>query len=115
LFAKFADSMQAMQDINMQDMQDANMQDLQDMQDMCSPCCCSAFAPCRITLHTKSHNSPNILAVASPNIAFLAFPLLPPHQVHFIIASCENMVAGKGLRPGDVLKAASGKTVEVNK
>jgi leucyl aminopeptidase len=36
-------------------------------------------------------------------------------QVHFIIASCENMVAGKGLRPGDVLTAASGKTVEVNK
>jgi leucyl aminopeptidase len=36
-------------------------------------------------------------------------------QVHFIIASCENMVAGKGLRPGDVLTAANGKTVEVNK
>lgn len=35
-------------------------------------------------------------------------------EVHFIIASCENMVAGKGLRPGDVLTAASGKTVEVN-
>lgn len=38
-----------------------------------------------------------------------------PTQVHFIIASCENMVAGKGLRPGDVLTAANGKTVEVNK
>jgi hypothetical protein len=35
-------------------------------------------------------------------------------QVHFIIASCENMVHGKGLRPGDVLMAANGKTVEVN-
>jgi leucyl aminopeptidase len=35
--------------------------------------------------------------------------------VHFIIASCENMVAGQGLRPGDVLRGASGKTVEVNK
>lgn len=31
-----------------------------------------------------------------------------------IIAACENMVAGRGLRPGDVLTAASGKTVEVN-
>lgn len=40
---------------------------------------------------------------------------LTPPQVHFIIASCENMVAGKGLRPGDVLTAANGKTVEVNK
>ncbi len=34
-------------------------------------------------------------------------------QVHFIIAACENMVAGKGLRPGDILTGASGKTVEV--
>ncbi|KAF6251830.1 cytosol aminopeptidase family, catalytic domain-containing protein [Scenedesmus sp. NREL 46B-D3] len=35
-------------------------------------------------------------------------------EVHFIIAACENMVHGKGLRPGDVLKSAHGKTVEVN-
>eukprot|EP00238_Polyblepharides_amylifera_P012700 CAMPEP_0196588190 /NCGR_PEP_ID=MMETSP1081-20130531/59770_1 /TAXON_ID=36882 /ORGANISM="Pyramimonas amylifera, Strain CCMP720" /LENGTH=529 /DNA_ID=CAMNT_0041910615 /DNA_START=272 /DNA_END=1861 /DNA_ORIENTATION=+ len=35
-------------------------------------------------------------------------------EVHFIIASCENMVAGKGLRPGDILTASNGKTIEVN-
>ncbi|KAG2430377.1 hypothetical protein HYH02_013739 [Chlamydomonas schloesseri] len=35
-------------------------------------------------------------------------------EVHFIIAACENMVAGEGLRPGDILTSASGKTVEVN-
>ena len=35
-------------------------------------------------------------------------------EVHFIIASCENMVDGKGLRPGDILVASNGKTVEVN-
>lgn len=35
-------------------------------------------------------------------------------EVHFIIAACENMVAGKGLRPGDILTSAAGKTVEVN-
>lgn len=35
-------------------------------------------------------------------------------QIHFIIASCENMISSKGLRPGDVLTAANGKTVEVN-
>jgi leucyl aminopeptidase len=29
-------------------------------------------------------------------------------EAHFIVASCENMVAAKGLRPGDVLTAASG-------
>jgi len=35
-------------------------------------------------------------------------------EVHFIVASCENMVDAKGLRPGDILTASNGKTVEVN-
>jgi leucyl aminopeptidase len=35
-------------------------------------------------------------------------------ECHFIIASCENMVGGKGLRPGDILTSAKGKTVEIN-
>lgn len=35
-------------------------------------------------------------------------------EVHFIVAACENMVAGKGLRPGDILTASNGKTIEVN-
>lgn len=35
-------------------------------------------------------------------------------EVHFIVASCENMVDGKGLRPGDVLVASNGVTVEIN-
>jgi leucyl aminopeptidase len=35
-------------------------------------------------------------------------------EVNFIIASCENMIDGKGMRPGDVLVSAAGKTVEVN-
>lgn len=34
-------------------------------------------------------------------------------EVHFIVASCENMIDGKGLRPGDVITASNGKTVEV--
>ena len=34
-------------------------------------------------------------------------------QVHIITASCENMIDGKGMRPGDILQAANGKTVEV--
>jgi leucyl aminopeptidase len=34
--------------------------------------------------------------------------------VHFIVASCENMVDAAGLRPGDILVGAKGKTVEVN-
>ncbi|KAH7617985.1 putative Leucine aminopeptidase 1 [Nannochloris sp. 'desiccata'] len=35
-------------------------------------------------------------------------------EIHFIIASCENMVDARGLRPGDILVASNGKTVEVN-
>eukprot|EP00270_Netrium_digitus_P015077 TRINITY_DN5220_c0_g1_i1.p1 TRINITY_DN5220_c0_g1~~TRINITY_DN5220_c0_g1_i1.p1 ORF type:complete len:686 (+),score=214.24 TRINITY_DN5220_c0_g1_i1:133-2190(+) len=41
--------------------------------------------------------------------------LQPPGvQVNFIIAACENMVSGKGMRPGDILTASNGKTIEVN-
>jgi leucyl aminopeptidase len=35
-------------------------------------------------------------------------------EIHFIIASCENMVDARGLRPGDILVASNGKTVEIN-
>lgn len=35
-------------------------------------------------------------------------------EIHFIVASCENMVDARGLRPGDILVASNGKTVEVN-
>jgi len=30
-------------------------------------------------------------------------------QIHFISASCENMIDGKGMLPGDVLTASNGK------
>ncbi|KAL7137909.1 hypothetical protein ABFS83_10G126600 [Erythranthe nasuta] len=35
-------------------------------------------------------------------------------EVHFIVAACENMISGTGMRPGDVLTASNGKTIEVN-
>ncbi|MCO5578621.1 hypothetical protein L7F22_032465 [Adiantum nelumboides] len=35
-------------------------------------------------------------------------------EVHFIVAACENMVSGTGMRPGDILTASNGKTIEVN-
>ncbi|MEZ4271435.1 MAG: hypothetical protein R3C68_08380 [Myxococcota bacterium] len=38
----------------------------------------------------------------------------PKFPVHGIIALAENMPSGGAIRPGDVIKAASGKTVEVN-
>jgi leucyl aminopeptidase len=38
----------------------------------------------------------------------------PCVEAHFIIASCENMIGSRGLRPGDILTASNGKTIEVN-
>ena len=48
--------------------------------------------------------------------AAAAVAALEPEGVcaHFIVASCENMVSSVGMRPGDILKASNGKTVEVN-
>ncbi|CEM05385.1 unnamed protein product [Vitrella brassicaformis CCMP3155] len=34
-------------------------------------------------------------------------------EVHFIVAACENMVSEKAMRPGDILTAMNGKTIEV--
>lgn len=38
----------------------------------------------------------------------------PEVEVHFITAATENMISGKALRPGDILTASNGKTIEVN-
>lgn len=35
-------------------------------------------------------------------------------EVHFISATTENMVSGHAMRPGDILTASNGKTIEVN-
>jgi leucyl aminopeptidase len=37
----------------------------------------------------------------------------PPVEVHGVIATCENMPSGNAYRPGDVLTARNGKTIEV--
>mmetsp|Transcript_40116 Transcript_40116/g.78632 ORF Transcript_40116/g.78632 Transcript_40116/m.78632 type:complete len:587 (-) Transcript_40116:380-2140(-) len=44
-----------------------------------------------------------------------AIGLLKPDNVeaHFIVASCENMINGEAMRPGDILTASNGKTIEV--
>ncbi|XP_058067653.1 leucine aminopeptidase 2, chloroplastic-like isoform X2 [Magnolia sinica] len=38
----------------------------------------------------------------------------PGVEVHFIVAACENMISGTGMRPGDIITASNGKTIEVN-
>jgi leucyl aminopeptidase len=35
-------------------------------------------------------------------------------EVHVIVASCENMISGGALHPGDILTASNGKTIEIN-
>lgn len=35
-------------------------------------------------------------------------------EVHFISAATENMISGRAMHPGDILKASNGKTIEVN-
>lgn len=40
--------------------------------------------------------------------------LKPKHvEVHFITAVCENMISSEAMKPGDVLTASNGKTIEV--
>ncbi len=40
--------------------------------------------------------------------------LKPQVEIHALIASCENMVNGNSYKPGDVLIAKNGKTIEVD-
>ena len=35
-------------------------------------------------------------------------------EIHFIVASCENMINGSAFHPGDVVTASNGKTIEIN-
>lgn len=51
---------------------------------------------------------------ASMLAVFKALPILAPKvEVVGLIAACENMPSGKALKPGDILKAVNGKTIEV--
>jgi leucyl aminopeptidase len=40
--------------------------------------------------------------------------LRPDVEVHFISAATENMISGHAMRPGDILTASNGKTIEIN-
>ncbi|MBP9838019.1 MAG: leucyl aminopeptidase [Proteobacteria bacterium] len=37
----------------------------------------------------------------------------PKHEINVIVPTCENMINGKALKPGDVIKAINGKSIEV--
>ena len=40
--------------------------------------------------------------------------LRPDIEVYGIVAACENMISGKAYKPGDILTAKNGKTIEVD-
>jgi leucyl aminopeptidase len=53
-------------------------------------------------------------AAATLGAAKAIAQLKPDVEVHFISAVTENMISGRAIHPGDVLKASNGKTIEVN-
>ena len=53
-------------------------------------------------------------AAATLGAAKAIAQLKPDVEVHFISAVTENMISGHAMRPGDILKASNGKTIEVN-
>ncbi|MCL1469281.1 leucyl aminopeptidase [Argonema antarcticum] len=53
-------------------------------------------------------------AAATLGAAKAIAQLKPDVEVHFITATTENMISGRAMRPGDILKASNGKTIEVN-
>lgn len=37
----------------------------------------------------------------------------PPVEVHVIMAACENLISDTAMRPGDIVTASNGRTIEV--
>lgn len=53
-------------------------------------------------------------AAATLGAAKVIGQIKPDVEVHFISAVTENMISGRAMHPGDILKASNGKTIEVN-
>ncbi|MDD3237093.1 MAG: leucyl aminopeptidase [Candidatus Gastranaerophilales bacterium] len=53
-------------------------------------------------------------AAAMLGIMSVIAELKPDVEVHAMIAACENMVSGNSYKPGDILTAKNGKTIEVD-
>jgi hypothetical protein len=63
----------------------------------------------RCTSHRHCTSSPKHMLDSNVLTSLLSLPPQPADvEVHFLVAACENMVAGEGLRPGDILTAANG-------
>lgn len=72
-----------------------------------------------IPIHSKTAFNAFLAAILQPY--FLLFLINSDNycisaqnvEVHFITAVCENMVSAEAMRPGDILVASNGKTIEV--
>lgn len=53
-------------------------------------------------------------AAATLGAAKAIAQIKPDVEVHFISAVTENMISGRAIHPGDILKASNDKTIEVN-
>jgi leucyl aminopeptidase len=53
-------------------------------------------------------------AAAALGAAKALSQIKPDVEIHFIVAATENMVSGHAIRPGDILTASNGKTIEVD-
>ena len=63
---------------------------------------------------TRHHRTIHTGAAATLGCAAAVASLdVPDCEIHFIVAACENMISGEAVRPGDVLTASNGKTIEV--
>lgn len=53
-------------------------------------------------------------AAAMLGVAEVVGAIKPNKEIHFIIAATENMINGSATRPGDVVTASNGKTIEID-
>ena len=53
-------------------------------------------------------------AAAVLGVADIVGSIQPNKEIHFIIAATENMINGKATRPGDIVTASNGKTIEID-
>jgi len=53
-------------------------------------------------------------AAATLGIMKAVSQIKPDVEVHGIIAACENMPSGKAYKPGDIIRAMNGKTIEID-
>lgn len=75
---------------------------------------CAAVLGCAKAI---SQLKPNVSLTTIHTVYSVSTPrFLKPFQnveVHFISAVCENMISAEAMRPGDILTASNGKTIEV--